>query len=55
LGLRTEISNTDMETMRFNNYKEISRNKRDINGILAIMCERTRFSCKDEQIGPVNQ
>ena len=37
-----------METIGFNNCREISENNRDTNGMLAVMQERTRFFCKDE-------
>ena len=38
-----------METIGFNNCREMSENNRDTNGMLAVMQERTRFFCKDEQ------
>jgi len=43
-----EVSDTGMETAEFNDCKEISRNDRDANSMLATMREGARFSCKDE-------
>ena len=42
-----EISNTGVETADFNDYREISRDDGDANGMLAITREGARFSCKD--------
>ena len=46
--LDTEVSDTGMETTEFNDYRGMSRKDRDANGILTIMQEGARFSCKDE-------
>ena len=37
LELDTEVSYADMETMESNDCREMSRNDRDANGVLAIM------------------
>ena len=45
--LDTEISDTDMETTEFNDYREMSRNDGDAKNMLATIREGARFSCKD--------
>jgi len=35
-GLDTEVSDTDMESMKSNNCRGISRSNRDANGVLAM-------------------
>ena len=47
--VNTEVLDTDIETMESNNYRKMLRGDRDANGILAVMQEGVRFSCKDEQ------
>ena len=47
LELNTEVSDVDIESMEFNNCREMSRKDRDANGVLATMQEGARFSCKD--------
>ena len=47
LELDMEVSNTDLETMESNDCREVSRNDRDANGMLAIIQEGARFSYKD--------
>ena len=47
LELNTEVSDVDIESMEFNNCREMSRKDRDANGVLATMQEEARFSCKD--------
>ena len=42
-----KILDVSMETMEFNDYREISEDNRDINKMLAIMQERARFFCKN--------
>ncbi len=37
LELNTEISDADMKTAEFDDYREISRNDKDTNGMLAMM------------------
>ena len=44
-----KVSDTDMETADFNNCREVLRDNKDVNGVLAITRERARFSCKDRQ------
>ena len=48
LELDTEVSDVSMETMESNDCREVSRKDRDTNGMLAMMQERARFSCKDK-------
>ena len=43
-----EILDTDIETMMSNDCREVSGDARDTNGVLAIMQEGAKFSCKDE-------
>jgi len=45
--LDMEVLNTGMETVESNDCRRISRKNRDANGILAVMQEGARFSCKD--------
>ena len=47
LELDTEISDPGMKTTEFNDCRKMSRNDRDTNGMLVVMQERARFSCKD--------
>jgi len=49
LELDTEISDANMETVESDDCREVSRKDRDVNGILAVMQEEARFSCKDKQ------
>jgi len=35
--LDMKVSDTDMETMESDDYRGISRNNRDVNGVLAVM------------------
>ena len=46
--LDTEVLDIGIETMESDNCREMSRDNRDANGILAAMWERARFSCKDK-------
>jgi len=48
LEIDMKVSDTDMETADSNNCKEVLENDEDANGVLAIMCERARFSYKNE-------
>ena len=48
LELDTEVSDAGMETVESNDCKGVSKKNRDANGVLAIMREEVRFSCKDE-------
>ena len=43
----TEVSDVGMETAESDDYRGVSRKDRDINGVLAVMREEARFSCKD--------
>ena len=49
LELDTEVSNAGMETVGSNDCKGMSRKNGDANGILAMIQEGARFSCKDRQ------
>ena len=42
-----EVSDEDMETMKSNGYRRVSGDNEDANGVLAVMWEGARFSCKD--------
>ena len=42
-----EVSDTGMETVGSNDYREMSGDDRNINGMLAITQERARFSHKN--------
>ena len=43
-----EVSDTGIETAKSNDYREISRDTRDANGVLVAIQEETIFSCKDK-------
>ena len=45
----TEVSDTDMKIMRSNNYREISGDASDVNGVLVTTWERARFFYKNGQ------
>ena len=45
--LDTEVSDADMETTESDNCREMLRNDRDVNSMLAVMQEEARFFCKD--------
>ena len=47
--VNTEISDTGIKTTGFNDCKEISRDDRDTNDMLAVIWEKARFSYKDKQ------
>jgi len=47
--LDTEVSDAGIETMESNDCRGVSRKDGDVNGVLAIMREGARFSCKDGQ------
>ena len=47
LELDTEVLDTSMETMESDNYRDISRKDRDVNGVLAMTWVGARFSYKD--------
>ena len=47
--LDTEVSDTGIETMESDDCRELSKRDRDANGVLAVMWEEVRFSCKDGQ------
>ena len=55
--LDTEVSDAGMETAESNDCRGVSKKDRDANGVLAIMQEGARFSCKDGQkfINPFTQ
>ena len=44
-----EVSNTNMKSMESNDCREVSRDNRNVNGMLATIWEGARFSYKDEQ------
>ena len=49
LEIDTKVSNADMETVRFYDCREVSGDNGYINGVLAAIWERAKFSCKDRQ------
>jgi len=48
LEIDMEVSDTDMETVKSDDCRGMSRDNGDANDVLAMMQEETRFSCKDE-------
>jgi len=42
-----EVLDADMETAESDDCRGISKKNRDANGVLAILREGARFSCKD--------
>ena len=57
LELDIEVSDAGIETTESDNCREVSRKDRNANGVLAVMQEGVRFSCKDGQkfIDPFTQ
>jgi len=55
--LDTEVSDAGMETAESNDCRGVSKKDRDANGVLAMIREGARFSCKDRQkfIDPFTQ
>jgi len=55
--LDTEIPDAGMGTAESDDCREVSKKDGDANGVLAMMRERARFSCKDGQkfINPFTQ
>jgi len=55
--LDTEVSDADMETVESDECRGMSGKNGDVNGVLAMMQEGARFSCKDGQkfINPFTQ
>ena len=49
LEVKTKVSNMDIETIESDNCREVLKNNRDANRVLAMMWEGARFSCKDGQ------
>ena len=47
--LDTEVSDADMKTVKSNDCRGMSKKNRDANGVLAMIREGVRFSCKDGQ------
>ena len=47
LEVNTEASDTGIEITESNNYRGISENNRDTNGVLAMTQEKARFFHKD--------
>ena len=47
LKLDMEVSDTSMKTTESNNYRGMPRKNGDTNGMLAVIWEEARFSCKD--------
>ena len=57
LELDIKVSDAGMKTTESDNCREVSRKDRNANGVLAVMQEGVRFSCKDGQkfIDPFTQ
>ena len=55
--LDTEVLDIGMETAESDDYRGVSKKDRDANGVLAVIQEGARFSCKDGQkfINPFTQ
>ena len=55
--LDMEVSDVGMETVESDDCRGVSKKDRDANGVLAVMYEGVRFSCKDGQkfIDPFTQ
>ena len=55
--LDMEVSDAGIETAESDDYRGMSKKDRDANGVLAVMREEARFSCKDGQkfINPFTQ
>ena len=49
LELDMEVSDVGIETAESDDCRRMSKKDRDANGVLAMMRERARFSCKDGQ------
>ena len=49
LELDMEVSDTGIKTTESGDYREMSRNDRYTNGMLATMCEGVKFSYKNGQ------
>jgi len=47
LEIDMEVSDAGMETMKSNDCKEVLRDDRDANSVLATIQEEARFCCKD--------
>ena len=47
-GLDTEVSDAGMETAKSDDCRGVSRKDGNANGVLAMIQERARFSCKDK-------
>jgi len=45
--LDTEVSDTGMKTIKSDDCREVSKKNGDANGVLAMIQEEVRFSCKD--------
>jgi len=45
--LDMEVTDAGMETAESDDCREVSRKNRNANGMLAVMREGARFSCKD--------
>ena len=44
-----KVSDANMETTDSDDCREMSRDDGDVNGVLATIQERARFSCKNRQ------
>ena len=55
--LDTEVSDAGIETVKSDDCREVSKKDKDTNGVLAMIREGVRFSCKDGQkfIDPFTQ
>ena len=47
--LNIEVSDIDIKTTESDNYRGLSKDDRDTNGVLAVIWEKLRFSYKDKQ------
>ena len=47
LELDTKVSDAGIETAESDDCRGVSKKDRDANGVLAMICEGVRFSCKD--------
>ena len=45
--VNTEVLYADIETVEFDDCREVSEDNRDINSVLAMMWEKARFFYKD--------
>ena len=55
--INIEASDTDIETIKYSDYRKVLKNNRDTNSMLTVIQEGVRFSHKDKQkfIDPFTQ